>query len=594
MKTLGFRFILLFSAVTVPLLLILFAAGHYAQSVVLTQVANSYQNLVTSNLHMIDRSLDDITTYMVDIVNHDGNFRKFGQAGLSDEDSFFARSELVQRNLTYRSYYHTVDMFYVYSSANGRLALSNAIGPSESHMDQVKAWIDGSLGNPAAIGSLPYQWSVVRIGDDYYLHRAVGDGLGSSTFIGALIHANTLKKPLGTLDLREGGDVLFAGADGTVLSAPSPSFRLASPLPAGPLAASGSFSFTDGGRKLFAVTSRSQVSGISMAVVLPHAELLRGLNRFQAVIGLLPFFVLGILLVYLLIFRRIVFRPILQLLGAIRRIKEGEMETHLPPSPISEFDTINRAFNSMVEEIHNLKIDVYEERLNAQKAELKRLQTQINPHFFLNTLNIVHQLAELKRNDLVKKTVRHMVQYFRFMLGAGKEEVTLAQEMEHIRNYLEIQKMRYQDAFRFEIRIPEKLRDARIPSLIVQPFVENAMVHGMSMKAEPFTLEIRADRVEMLEGLGEARGGLWIEVKDNGKGMDPGLLKELADGRFAPASEDNHIGIWNVKQRLAMRYGELARLSFRPISPRGLSVCLYIPVEIEKEGSPDGPDVDCG
>ncbi|SFE10699.1 two-component system, sensor histidine kinase YesM [Paenibacillus catalpae] len=579
-RKLSSRFVLLFSAVTLPLLIILFAVGHYAQDVVLTQVANSYQNLVNSNLNMIDRSLDDITTNMVYNVDHDENFQKFGQTGLSDSEYYFAQMELIQRNSAYRSYYHTVDMFYVYSVPNQVLATTNVI--TDTDHDQVSSWITETLNSPEALRPLMYQWTIVQIGQEYYLHRVVSDDTSNNAYIGALISMNTLKLPL--KDVRTGGDVLFAGNDGMILSKPSDSLSKDFRLPADKLAQNTSFSYSDGGRKLFIITSQSPLSGISMAVVLPYSDLLKGLKQFQTVINLLPLFALVILLIYLFVFRRIILTPILQLLGTIRRVKDGDMEMKLPESPITEFDIINHTFNNMMDEIKDLKIDVYEERLNAQKAELKHLQTQINPHFFLNTMNIIFQLADLKRYELVKKTVRHMVGYFRFMLGTSRDTITLSQELEHIRNYLEIQKMRYQDSFDFEIGCAEELLDARIPSLLVQPFVENAMLHGMSVKGEPFLLQITAARAE------DSAERMLIEVKDNGKGMSPELMEELASDQYKPASDDNHIGIWNVKKRAAMRYASLARISFQPNDPKGLAVRLLLPIDLTKEQDEHGAD----
>lgn len=577
-QTLGSRFILLFSMITIPLLIMLFAAGYYAKEIVLTQVARSYQNLVNSNLHMIDRSLEDITSNMLSIVDHDENFLKFGRTDLSDSELYFAQMELIQRNQTYRSYYHTVDMFYAYSKPNHLLVTTNIIGETEQHMDQIREWITGSLQDPAAQKSLMYEWKIVRIGDQNFLHRLVGDDLSNNAFIGALINIHTLRLPLGNLDLSDGGGVLFFGEDGVLLSDPSPT-ALTAPLPADHLHMNTSFSFSDGDRKFFIITSRSPVSGIGMAVILPNSELLQGLNQFQMFTYLLPLFVLGILLLYLFIFRRMVYHPVRLLLVAIRRIKEGGMETKLPHSQIAEFHIINHTFNSMVEEIKNLKINVYEERLNVKKAELKHLQTQINPHFFLNTLNIIYQLADLKRTELVKKTVHHLVRYFRFMLSTTRDTISLAEELEHIRNYLEIQKMRFQDSFEFEIRISDGLLQARIPSLIIQPFVENAMIHGMTAKTKPFTLQIIA-----VQSKGEdAPQRLVIEVKDNGKGIAPELLEELGSDHYAPVSEENHIGIWNVKRRIAMRYGKTAQVAFRHNEPKGFAVRLDLPINDTEE-----------
>lgn len=575
-RTLGFRFILLFTAITIPLLLLLFAASYYAKTVVLKQVAVSYRNLVTSNLHMIDRSLDDITTNMVNIVDHDDNFQKFARPGLTDTEAFFVKSELTEKNKIYQSYYHTVDLFYVYSQPNDVLDTSFLMGQNAVSVEQVREWLYHTLHNPQALKELYYKWSIVQINGQYFLHRMVANEPGNNAYIGALIHINTLKLPLGALNLSN-GEVVFTADDGTVLSRPSAIIADGTRLPSGQLADGHAFSYTQEGKKLFVIASRSSTSPVHMAVVLPNSELLRGLNNFQMMINLLPLAVGFILLLYLFIFRRIVYYPILQLLNVIRRIKEGDMEARLPPSPVSEFETINHTFNSMVSEIGELKIDVYEERLNVQSAELKHLQTQINPHFFLNTLNIIYQLAELKRFDLVKKTVRHMVQYFRFMLSKKADTITLGQELEHIRNYLEIQKLRYQDAFTFDITAEESLLGVKLPSLLIQPFVENAMLHGLTVKSEVFTLHVSARRWP------EEANTLVIEVQDNGRGMDGQVLQLVNSSEYAPDSEEGHIGIWNVKRRMAMRYGDSASVLFAHNSPRGVTVRLTLPMENEEE-----------
>ncbi|MFD1773525.1 sensor histidine kinase [Paenibacillus rhizophilus] len=572
-NTLGFRLMLLFSAIMIPLLLVLFAAGYYAKDVVLAQVSKSYQNLVNSNLQMIDKSLDDITTNMIDMVDHDENFQRFGRPGLSDSDYYFAQMGLIQRNQAYQAYYHTVDMFYAYSKPNDVLVTSNILGSTEGYMDNIKNWITDSILHPESLEALLYKWTIVRIGGEYYLNRVISDDLTNNAYIGALININSLKSPLNSLNLQAGGDLLFVGNDGIVLSSPSASLGGDFRLPADKMNKNSSFSLSEGHRKLFVVSSQSPEIGINMAIVLPNSELLQGLNDFQTLVNLLPLFVFLILLLYLYIFRRTVIRPILKLLSAIHRIRGGAMETKLPVSNLVEFQSINHAFNSMVEEIGYLKIDVYEERLNAQNAELKHLQTQINPHFFLNTLNIIYQLAELQRYELVKKTVRHLVQYFRFMLQSKRDTITLSQELEHIRNYLEIQKMRYQDSFDFDIRISDELLGACIPSLLIQPFVENAMIHGMSLKGESFSLQISANPSEEMEGL------MRIDVQDNGKGILDEKLEELNAPEYAPASEDKHIGIWNVKKRIAMRYGGKARIHLSHNEPKGMRVTMVVPIE---------------
>lgn len=572
-NSLGARLILLFAAITIPLLLLLFATGYYAKETVLSQVSRSYQNLVNSNLKMMESSLEDITINLVDIVDHDENFLEFSRPGLTDSEYYFARMGIMQRNQSYQAYYHTVDMFYLYSGPNSSLTLSNVLGSTEAYMDEIRTWITDRVENADDLEPLQYKWTIVNIAGDYYLNRTVGNNLSNPSYIGALIRIDSMRSPLGNLNLQSGGDVLIVDNDGNVLTTPSASMGDDFRLPAEKMSKNSSFSFSHEGVKLFVVSSQSTSLGINLAVVIPDSELLQGLNVFQTIVNMLPFLVLLILLVYLYYFRRMVIRPMLNLLSGIHRIRNGAMETKLPDSNLVEFQALNQAFNSMVVEIQDLKIDVYEERLNAQKAEMKHLQMQINPHFFLNTLNIIFQLADLQRYELVKKTVRHLVQYFRFMLQAKDKDITLEQELDHIRNYLEIQKMRYQQSFDFRIHLAEELRHAYIPSLTVQPFVENAMLHGISLKAEVFELNISAARSE------EDAGSMRIEISDNGKGITAEKLAELNSPDYRPASEDRHIGIWNVKKRLAMRYQDRASIVFSEHHMSGFRVSLSLPIE---------------
>lgn len=576
-NSLGVRLIQLFAAITIPLLLLLFAAGYYAKETVLSQVSRSYQNLVNSNLKMMENSLEDITINLVDIVDHDENFLEFSRSGLTDSEYYFARMGIMQRNQAYQAYYHTVDMFYLYSGPNDSLTLSNVLGTTEEYMDEIQTWITNRVQNADHLNPLQYKWTIVNIAGDYYLNRTVGNNLSNPSYIGALIKIDSMRSPLGNLNLQSGGDVLIVDNNGNILTSPSASKGYDFNLPPEKMSKNSSFSFTHEGLKLFVVSSQSASLGINLAVVIPYSELLQGLNVFQTIVNILPLIVLLILLVYLYYFRRMVIRPMLNLLGGIHRIRNGAMETKLPDSNLLEFQSLNQAFNSMVVEIQNLKIDVYEERLNTQKAEMKHLQMQINPHFFLNTLNIIFQLADLKRYELVKKTVRHLVQYFRFMLQAKDNDLTLGQELDHIRNYLEIQKLRYQQSFDFRISLPEDIRHASIPSLTIQPFVENAMLHGISLKAETFQLEISAMQSR------EHPGTMVIEISDNGKGISEEKLVELNSPAYMPASEDRHIGIWNVKKRLAMRYQDRTGISFSANNPSGVRVRLILPIE-EAEG----------
>ncbi|WP_157279827.1 sensor histidine kinase [Paenibacillus swuensis] len=569
--SLSSRLTLIFVAVLLPLLIILFAVGHYAKDIVLTQVAHSYQNLVDSNIRMIDKSLDDISSNIYIIVNQDENFLKFGQPGLTDADHFYAQIGLMQRNAAHQSYYHIVDMYFVYSAPNQSLFTTSMPGVSADYSESIREEV-GTMFREQDMKPYLYKWNIIRLGGDHFLFRLGSDELDNGAFIGALINLNSLTKPLSGLDLGTEGRLMFVHDDGTILSANKKENLDELILPKDQLDKPDYFEVESGGKELFVVHNHSDRTPLQLAVVLPRTDLLRGLDYFQAAFTMLPMVVLVLLLLYLVMLRKLILKPIRQLLNVIRRVKTGDIDARLADTKVLDFSIINQGFNSMMDEITNLKIGVYEERIRAQKAEFKHLQTQINPHFFLNTLNIIFHLADTERKDLIKKTVSLLVNYFRFLMTSGRDSITIQQEIAHITNYLEIQKMRFQDMFDFEIRVEQELGSVLIPSLIVQPFVENGMIHGMSVRDQVFRLSIAVGMIE-----GDDRR-FRVIIEDNGHGFTDEQVTALNDEGYQPSTAESSIGIWNVRKRLQLRYGKCeTELSFRNAELGGAVVQLVLP-----------------
>jgi len=576
--SLGSRLGLLFAAVTLPLLVLLLAIGNYAKTVVLSQVAHSYQNLVDSNIRQIDRSLDDISSNLFLIVNQDPNFLQLAQADIDDAEYYFAQMGLQQRNLAYQSYYHTVDLYFVHSRLRHHTMFTGMPETSGQYAEEIRNQVREMMNASDRLEDYFYKWSIIRLNGDYYLFRLVGDDMSNNALIGALVSMDRLNKPLTNLDFGKQGLPVFVADDGQFLTGARPPRLEKLSLPQGGEKQDKYFETKAGDQTLFVVHQGSSKSGFHMAVVLPRTALLQGLDYFQAAINLLPVAVLAILLLYLLMIHRLILMPVKRLLATIRRVKGGDMEARLPATRILDFSLIHHSFNGMLNEIKDLKINIYEEKLRVQQAELRQLQTQINPHFFLNTLNVIFQLADLKRHELIKKTVRHMVQYFRFLMTTTVETVTVDQEMIHISNYLDIQKMRYQDTFDYGIAVEERLKDVRIPRLIVQPFVENAMIHGFSLREGVFRLSIDVSPDEA------GRPGMRIVITDNGKGFTEEQLTRLRDESQRPEEDTGHIGIWNVRRRLSLRYGNgAAAVTFANHPAGGAIVSLSLPIHLDGE-----------
>ncbi len=188
---------------------------------------------------------------------------------------------------------------------------------------------------------------------------------------------------------------------------------------------------------------------------------------------LLTALVIPVLLWYI---NRNVSRPLRRLTGAMDQIESGNIEYRIPQTEgkSREFEQINRNFNSMMEEVKTLKIDAYETELARRDIVMKYLSRQIQPHFILNALNIMY-CYEQDEYPLIQKMILCLSKYFRYIVRVNAKFVQLQQEMDHINNYFEIQKIRYGEAFSYEIAYDEALQEALIPVLLVQNFAENAI-----------------------------------------------------------------------------------------------------------------------
>nr|WP_255570350.1 histidine kinase [Cohnella sp. CFH 77786] len=282
-----------------------------------------------------------------------------------------------------------------------------------------------------------------------------------------------------------------------------------------------------------------------------------------------------ILVILLILLSRLVFKPIQRLASGMRILGKGQLDYRLKEENSKEFQLITQQFNRMAEQISNLKIDIYEEHMKVQQAELKHLQAQINPHFFMNSLNIVYHLVELQRYPLIKKMISHLVSYFRFIMSTNDSWITLSSEMNHIRNYMEIQMVMYPDKLIFHDQLPRELENALVPPLLVQPFVENAIKHGFINNAKPFRIAVTVSEEDGEDGVPR----LAIQIRDSGPGFSERQLESLNAGIYEKAPTDRQLGIWNVRRRLNMFYDEAANLAFRNDPQGGGIVEMRLPMQ---------------
>ncbi len=256
--------------------------------------------------------------------------------------------------------------------------------------------------------------------------------------------------------------------------------------------------------------------------------------------------------------------PLSQLSASAYEVSGGNFDTKLPvPTHNDEIGILISAFNKIVisikQYIEQLKESMEKERLLQEKelmmtahlkeAQLKYLQAQINPHFLFNTLNAGAQLAMMEGADRTYEYVQTVADFFRYNVKNNRDDVTVREEVELVDNYIQILNVRFSGDIGYEKQIDKRLLDIKMPSMILQPIVENAVNHGIREMGDAGRIFLKVYRDE---------SDVCISVRDNGKGIDPEEAKRILEGSYAPREQqydNNGIGLDNVISRLRLYAG---------------------------------------
>lgn len=278
------------------------------------------------------------------------------------------------------------------------------------------------------------------------------------------------------------------------------------------------------------------------------------------------------LLPLLLIISNIVTKPLCRVSEAIKKFSAGDFEQQVEVETNDEVGEVARCFNKMVEDIRVLIDQNYVITLREKESELAALQAQINPHFLYNTLDSLYWQATCDGNDEIAESILALSQLFRLVLSQGESEVTVGQETELISRYLQIQKMRFSKRLNYEICIEEEVKKARIPKLILQPFVENAIVHGFENMSTPCFLHV-SGRME--------QGKIRFEIHDTGIGMRQDQLDALWEEEKEQYARQRigRYAIKNIRERLRLKYQDAFELEIKSNVGKGTTVILTVPYE---------------
>lgn len=262
-------------------------------------------------------------------------------------------------------------------------------------------------------------------------------------------------------------------------------------------------------------------------------------------------------------------QPIRKLTEVTKQVAKGDLSVRSDVRSGVEASMLSDSLNTMIDKINELLEQVTREQSRLRRAEFELLQSQINPHFLYNTLDAIIWLAESGEQKKVVNMVGSLSDFFRTSLNQGKDIITIREELQHVRSYLEIQQVRYQDILKYEIQVPAELHQYLIPKITIQPLVENALYHGIKNK--------RGYGRIIISGKKEADFFV-IQIEDNGIGISEDRLLQVRDGiRDKVLTGKDMYGLYNVNERIRLNFGEKYGITIESTYQEGTTVSILLP-----------------
>lgn len=553
-----------------------YSADNVVNKVSIANLATVKQ--IDANLNFLQHELDDIS---MQLELHD-----LVQSFLKKDPSLYVDKSLLftMSLISAKSY---INLTILYSLSDGRTPfhMSND-GSNGIYPYSVFARSEAYKGIFAAKGK-PYWFmadDVLLIQNNKYpkisMGRMVRD-FNDFHDIGVLImsvNEEYIRKMYADNLQPHGGSVAIVAPDGNVISMGGPAFYPAEGrtyrfMADAAAKQEGSTVETIDGRSMLITFSRANEIGWRIYYAVPMLSLTKELNAIKKFNLIIVAGCLLVLLPLLLLLASLFTKPINRLLRSMRRFQEGHFEERIHLKNRDEFGQLAIGYNTMVASIKDLVDKVYVLQIREREAELNALQAQINPHFLYNTLDLIFWKAQASGDKEIATMVYSLSRMFRISLNRGEGMTAVEREKELIEHFLLLHQKRYKQKLTYDIRFDEDVLPCVIPKLILQPLVENALLHGLEKKKNGGHIVVGASRD------GER---LRFTVEDDGVGMDEAQIRALlspggrAEKPVVPELAGGY-AVSNVIERLALIYGDRYAIRFLSAPGQGTRVEIELP-----------------
>ena len=551
---------LLIAVLVIVLAVTYFYSVHMVQAntISLSQNAVSiYVNDMDNSMLNMSRTLDELAFHTVELADLDTT---------QESLRYFTSVDLLNTLNANINYGTDADVYFIKNDGSGLVLSSFSSRISGIGIAQVNCY----LKEHDISADIPQQnhWGSVTIADDWYYlkyyHIRGND-------IGVIVSVDTMMSYVKqTTDIN--GNYILTDEDGHCLSAVGVQ---AEKLRASTAKIENEQKIAVGNDQTELIVMRTvNACKARFYNLIPKSNVLKGFTIVQWLLIMLVFLCLCMVIGILIFINRQILYPVARLIGTTREVQTGHLDKQVDyRASTREMKLLKKSFNRMIRQIKVLKIRSYEEKISRQQTELKYLQMQIRPHFYLNALTTIHSMTYKNKNEQIRSFIEALSNHLRYTIRDGVTQVTLEEEVGHIEDYIKMQEIRFPDSVLFVADIAPEVKNCLIPQFIILTFVENAFKHAMSPD-KGLSLMLQGKKTEK-----NGRSVLIIIFEDNGNGFPDDVIRRIN----APNTDQNdtggwQIGLFNIKKTLSLFYGKAGSMVLSNSQPSGAHVELIIPL----------------
>lgn len=324
------------------------------------------------------------------------------------------------------------------------------------------------------------------------------------------------------------------------------------------------------------VYETSEYSGWKFVTFVPASASMQQMTVLRDYI-LILFLIMNVVtaVALILLLSRKVYSRLNKLIASMKEVERGNFNVSIQHNDKDEFGFMYSSFNDMVDKIRSLFGELYAQKLLQKEAELKLLQSKINPHFIYNIFDNMNWLIQLERYDELEILVDSVSSYFKKSLNAGRDFISVADTLEQLKSYVQIQKIRFRNRFECQFDFDDEIIDRMIPNFMLQPLLENAICHGVEPKTENSLIQVRGIMI------GDR---IFFTVEDDGVGIRSDILLNITELLASDQMDaDNYFALANINKRIKLYYGVEYGLTVRSTEGAGTKVTVIIPARPDNE-----------